>query len=168
MGARNITESPTNLIIAQIQNNIVQALNDVNTQRGDSSVNLTAPSTQSYFYYSPAINFKAPGIFVLARSVDFSLTRGQNFVDAVGDFMVAAIIEERTPERLAVSGWRYQDALHSLLHGIELFDSINDVQIIMKVKKARYSGTDQIGDETSKTFRKEIALDLDVEIYENL
>lgn len=165
MSARNIVREATALIITQIQNNIAAALSDTHTDEGDSKVSCSIPSTQSYFYYQ-AQGYRAPAVFVIPDSVDFHLDRGQNFVSATIPFLISIVAEDRKGDLLALKAWQYQDALHECLQGIQLAGG--KVKIVILVKRARFSTDSTFKQDGSDSFRKEVALDCDVEIYEQL
>lgn len=168
MGARNLTELPVKLIQAQIQNNIAAALADVRTDRSDSLVNVETPPNQSYFIYAGAKGYRAPAVFTVPQDIDFKLTRGQNFVDATMKIIVSVAIEDRNQNNLNYKAWRYLDAFHNLLQGIELVDANSKIKIVISVMHARYSADENDKTDNSQVFRKEVAFDCDVEIYESL
>jgi hypothetical protein len=165
MSARNIVRTATNLIIAQIQNNIAASLTDVHVDEGDNIVSTQIPLLESYFYYNAQV-YRAPGVFVIPQSVDFKLSRGQNFLCATASYLISIVIEERKASLMNLKAWQYQDALHECLHGIELVSG--KVKIVILVNRARFSADSSDKSDGADVFRKEVAFDCDVEIYEQL
>lgn len=168
MSTRNLTEIPTTLIQAQIQNNIAATLAALHLDRGDSAVNLDVPPTASYFTYAGSKAYRAPAVFTVPQGIDFKLVRGQNFVDATLSMIVSIVCEDRNQNNLSLKAWRYMDALHELLQGIELQDAGSKVKIVISVTNARFSSDQSEKTDMDIVFRKEVALDCGIEVYQEL
>lgn len=170
MSTRNLIEKPTSMIVSTIKTNIQQALADVSLARGNYEVSTEIPSTESYFIYEGAINYDPPGIFVVPQSVASMLDRGENYIDSQAKFIVSAIVQDKEKDLLSKKAWRYQDALHNILHLTEVVDSTTNphTKIKIKVVNQRFSNDFTTGNEQQKFFSKEVAFDCDVEIWQGL
>lgn len=165
MSARNIVRKSVNLIIAQIQANITQCLADTHADQGDSTVNCDTPLLKSYFSY-PAQAYRAPAVFVIPNSVDFRLDRGANFMTQTVKMLISVVVEDKRDFLLNLKAWQYQDALHECLQGQELVGG--KIKAVVLITGARFSSQASDKSDGADIFRKEVALDCDVEIYESL
>lgn len=169
MTSRRLIETDVHLIKTQIQTNITQALIDVGNDRTVKIGSLQPPN--EYFIYENASGFRPPCIFIIAQDVDFRLQDGQNFIDAVSRINITALLQDKLSSDLTISAWRYQAALHKILHGIHLLDSDLKVKIVIKVTRAEFSPVytnAQANGDAQGVFRKEVLLRCDVEHYEGL
>jgi hypothetical protein len=167
-----LAEKTVDLIQSAVQTNIASALGAVVSLRGDGYVSAEAPSTQSYFIYGAAKAFRAPAIFTIIDSFDLrNIDRGSNFISANASIMVSVVVEDRDLKRLTHKAFRYQAALHSILHLTSLTSVDSKVRLESRVARVLFSPeyTDaQSKDVPPGVFRKEVALHLDVEHYEGL
>lgn len=165
-----LVETAVNLILAHIQANIEAALEakaDI-IQPGEMATNLQKP--KSYFFYE-ALDFQAPGIFVIPEGSDFRKPSGANFVRALHQINIACVYEDRDIEHLTRGAWRYQSVLQSLLDGIPLEKTVGSdvvVKIVPKVENSSYSPIYETTDKNApkNRFRKEVWLSCSVEHYE--
>lgn len=160
----NLTERIVYILLDHIRDNIEASLTDLRTDRADASVNTELPKT--YFPYAPAQGFRCPTVSIIADNFDFKLDKGQNFIDGTLSAYCSVCIEDRTQEKLQKKAWRYQDALYKILNRQD-FEGPN-YKFIVTITGARYSGdaimkADGI---TESVFRKEVALDLEIESYQ--
>jgi hypothetical protein len=109
-------------------------------------------------------------VFIIATSLDFALNRGANHPNALLNMTCSIVAEERNEDRLTSSCWRYEAALYKILHGAQLTSAANDLKIAVKVMRANYSPVFTADDDkkTPGVFRKETALELEVNLWENL
>ncbi len=165
MSSVNLTELAVTTIIDYLKTSMPTALADVRTERMDPSVNTEIP--KEYFNYAPAHGFRCPAISVIADNIDFHLERGQNFVSAIIAGVCSVCIEDKTQDNLTKKSWRYQDALFSTLNRQHF--EVDNVKFIIKVIRARYSNDGIMKNDgvSQSVFQKEVALDLEIEIYQN-
>lgn len=163
MNPTNITEKTSYALIDHIKNNIESVLQDILLER-DNKVNLEKP--KEYFAWEVAKAFKCPAIFVICQNVDLRLDKGQNHVNALMDYAISVVVEEKTEELLQRKCWRYQDALTTLFANQTLLVDSNNILLKTKVRSIYFS--EQFSEKREDLiFRKEVALDLGVEHYEN-
>lgn len=172
MSARNLTELPTDLVSNFIQANISASLAAMRAERtvdgNNTLVNVEPPPSESYFIYSKAKAYRAPAIFTVPQGFKFKLTRGQNHVNGTLAMIVSAVVEDRDATKLSRKAWRYLDVLHELMQGTVLEDTNDRVRCTVNVTDARYSSDLAMKDNMGDIFRKEVALDLDIEVYQEL
>lgn len=172
MTTRWLSEQTIGLIQKAIKADIGAALIAVRVQRADFVVTTEAPSNQSYFIYEGAKGYRCPAIFTIIDSFDMlNLDRGANFIAGRARVIVSVIVEDRKLDLLTVKAWRYQSALHSVLHLASLTSADSKVRLECKVERVLFSHefSDALdSDAPTGVFRKEVALHLDVEHYENL
>jgi hypothetical protein len=172
MGTPWLTEKTVSLIQDQIKAGIAGALASVRAQRADKAVSTEPPPTQSYFIFEGAKAYRCPAIFMIADSMDMhNADRGANFIAARARIIVSVIVEDRRQDLLTLKAWRYQAALHQLLHLATLTTADQKVRVETKVERVLYSHefTDAVDKDVPQgVFRKEVALHLDAEHFENL
>jgi hypothetical protein len=167
--APNLIEKPTDMIMAFIKANIAEALTEIRNERGNYVVSTEPPPTQSYFIYEGAMAYQAPGVFVVAQKNQTRLDRGQSFTNSQARYCISVVVEDKEKELLSRKSWRYQDALYGMLHETEIRDDVSPItKIAIKVIEQRFSNNFASGNEQQKTFRKEVAFDCDVEIWQGL
>jgi hypothetical protein len=95
--------------------------------------------------------------------------RGANFVSSVVSMDVFVVVEDKDMTNLTTKTERYQAALHESLNQVTLIDSDNQVKIFVIVTSAAFSEI-YTPDRTTPqgTFRKEVALNLEIEHYEKI
>lgn len=172
MSARWLAEQTVGLIQSEIKANIATALADVRAQRADGMVSTEPPPSQSYFVYGGAKGYKAPAIFTVIDSMDMqNESRGSNFICAQAAVIVSVVVEDRTQTLLNYKCWRYQAALHNVLHLASLTSTDSKVRLESRVERVLFGP--EFSDAVDKdvppgVFRKEVALHLVVEHFENL
>lgn len=164
MSARNLVKSTQDMIIGHIRDNIAQALQAVRDERADGKVNAIAP--KEYFTYETAKALTPPCIFVIVDDGDFRLNRGPNFISAALNVNVSAVVQERTEDLIQTLSYCYLDALHEVLDGAEITSTNADVKL--KIKATRFAFSRNVSEkyQTLDVFRKEVALTLEVEHWE--
>jgi len=171
MSAPRLTEATVTLIQSCIQQNIVNALADVRTDRADAKVVLSAPQQGSYFLYEPTHAFKAPAIIIIAPDFDFKTSEFKaNHISGVVQVKVAAVVEDRDKTFLTYKAWRYQSALHEILGQAELTSTDSKVKITVVIKHASFSpefSTAKDKGSSEAVFRKEVMFDCSVYHWEN-
>jgi hypothetical protein len=167
--SRELVEISTKLIIDEIQENIVDALAGVSTDRADSVVNLEAP--RKYYFYEKVDSVQMPAIFVIPTDIDFRQSeKKSNFINAYTRFNVVALVEDPRGDLVTQKAWRYQAALHEILDQKSLVSESEKTKIKIIVIGASFSPI--YTDAENKTsaagiFKKEAVLDCKVEHYEN-
>jgi hypothetical protein len=164
--ARRLTEATVNLIINHIQTNIASALAAIETDRGDTLVTLESP--KSYFRFAAPKGYRTPAVMVVCNSMKMHNDRGANFIAGTADISVSLLASEITLDKLVTKTWRYQAALHALLHETALTTADTKVKIVSKVEDLREGVEYTEKDDPENVFRKEIALILSVEHWEQL
>jgi len=169
MSTRWLSEQTVLLIQDAVRTNISQALVDVRTQRNDAKVQTDPP--QSYFIYEGARGYRCPAIFTIIDSMEMlNADRGANHINARAHVIVAVLVEDRIQTNLTYKAWRYQSALHNVLHQTVLTSSDNRVKLVVKVDRIVFGPEFSESTDTNKpsgVFRKEVALHLEVEHYES-
>jgi len=170
--ALKLAESTVTLIESYIKTNIASALADVRTDRSDPQVTTEAPDHNSYFRFEMARAFRAPAIFTIIEDMNFNSPGGRtaNHINATCRLIVAAVVEDRDKTRLTTKTWRYQAALMKLLEQTSLTSLDNKVKLFVRVSNASFSAVvSTLRDEKAPeaVFRKEVALNLEVEHVEN-
>jgi hypothetical protein len=172
MSARWLSEQTVLLIQKEIKNNIVTALGDVRAERSDFLVTTEPPPTQSYFYYEGAKGYRCPAIFTIIDSMDMmNSERAANYINAQARVIVSVVIEDRKQDLLNIKCWRYQSALHQILHLASLTSDDGRVRLECRVARVLFGRefSDALNNDVpAGVFRKEVALHLDVDHYENL
>ncbi|HCW05858.1 MAG TPA: hypothetical protein DGG95_00640 [Cytophagales bacterium] len=168
MASQNLVEYTVNQLIDHMQTNLPTALADVRTDRIDALVTTEPPQNSSYFIYEKIIGYKTPAIVTVATDVDFRLARGPNSVSALIGVVVSCVVEDRIANNLTIKTYRYSDALYSVLNRAQFTDDVNLRKSIVKVTRMDFSRTvENVSQDTSNPFRKEVMLTLEVEHYEN-
>jgi hypothetical protein len=168
-GAYNGAELAVDLIQAQVQANIAQALLNVRTQRMDPIVTTEPP--REYFQYEMAKGYRCPAVFTIAQDMDFrESTQGQNTINASDRIVVAVVLEDRKKELLVKKAWRYQAAMMQCLHHVSLTTADGTLRLFSRVKRCQFSGIINLKDEKAPeaVFRQEMSLQLTVDHIENL
>lgn len=171
---RNVTQ--------HIKDNIELALQELRDRSPVGSnpypykVNPVLP--QSYFNFVDAIDYKLPAIFVICKSIDLRQKDKQgNHITALAEVQVSCVVEEKRSDMCNALAYRYASALHSILEqaNIEIQSvGFTPPQGVAKdfVRVSRMENSDLFTSTEDKTrsdaiFRKEIALFLEVEHFEN-
>ena len=165
-----LAETTVNLLVGKIKADIAAALLDVRSSRADALVSTEPP--QNYFIYAGAMSYRTPAVFVVCESMQLrNDQQGANHINALARVVVSVLVEDRNMVNLVTKAWRYHSALHKILHLTALTSADTKVRIISKVDRVSFSpefSRSQSPDEADGVFRKEVALELDVEHFENL
>lgn len=167
--ARFLVETDVNLIIAQIKSAIPAALQSIRDDRADGKVTTIVPKL--YYISDQNIGYQSPAVFVIADNLDFRLSGGQNFIDALVRINVSVVVEDLNTDLLTIKAYRYQAALFDCLNQVSLTNEDQTVKLIIKVESATFSPvyTDaQKKGDAKEVFRKEVLLRLEVEHYEQV
>ena len=172
MGARWLSEQTVGLLQTAIKSGMPAALAAVRAQRADALVTTEAPGSESYFIYEGAKAYRCPAIFTVIDSTDIlNKDNGANYIAARSRVIVSVVVEDRKQDLLVKKAWRYQSALHSILHLASLTSSDSRVRIESKVERVLFGrefSDAEDKDIPSGVFRKEVALHLEVEHHESL
>lgn len=169
MSSRRLAEETVSLIEAHIKANIAAALANVRTERADAKVSTEVP--KSYFRFAEPLGYRTPAVFTICQGMTTQEAEGANFVKLQADVLVSALVEDRTKDTLLLKTWRYQAALHKILHLTHLTSSDNKVKLICKVTRINFSpefSDTKDGNAPQSVFRKEVSLELEVEHSEQL
>jgi hypothetical protein len=166
MNPLNITESTVLMLQDHVKANIALALSDLRGERADAKVTTEPP--KDYFIYEAAIGYKTPCVFMIADSVDFIKSRGNNAIMADVKMRISVVVEDRNKTNLTIKAWRYQDALLKVLDQAQVVSSNNDVKIVCVVTGAAFSPvfSAEVKGGDPNVFRKEVALECDVRHFE--
>lgn len=170
MSTRHLAESIVALVEKQIQDNIGAALAGVAADRNDDKVTLEVP--KEYIRFENAKGYRLPAVFTVVRTMRMNnAERGANHINATADLIVSILIGERTQSLLVTKSWRYQAALHEVLHLAQLTTVDSKVKIVTKVEEVHFGP--ELTDTQDKTdpqsvFRKEVGFLIHVEHWENL
>lgn len=160
-------EIAVNLIEAQIKATIATNLANVRTERNDPIVTTEPP--KEYFIYPTSQAYRAPAIFTIFEGQKILNKESDgNFINAVDDIVVIAVLEDRLERLLTRKAWRYQAALMQSLHLTTLTNSDNGLRLFVKVDSCEFSAIVKSGDTNELLFRKEMGLRLSVDHIENL
>jgi len=168
-GAYLGAEVAVDLIQSQIRTYIATALQNVRTARADPSVTTEPP--HEYFNYPTAEVYRAPAIFTIIQGMDIrNDVKNANFIAALDEIVVAAVVEDRVKRLVVPKAWRYQAALMQLLHLVTLTTSDGKLRLFSRVQKCTFSGIINLTADqaTGAVFRQEMSLQLQVEHMENL
>jgi len=185
MSAPWLLEGVERSIVAYIKANIEQALLDVRTRSPNVEpdeqnpfyyqVNVTTPRT--YFTYADGKDYLCPAIFVIGKNIDMRQEeKAGNFITGLAEVQVTCVVEDKTSAMCNSFAYRYASALHSILDlaNLEIIGDLTPPQGVAKyfVRVSRLENSDLFTNTEDKTrstsiFRKEIALYLKVEHFEN-
>jgi hypothetical protein len=170
MSARRIAEYTVSMIDAEIRSKISTALSAIRVDRADAAVSTEVP--KRYFWYSMAKGFETPCVFIICQGIDMNnASRASNQLCSTARVVVSVLVEDRIKTNLVIKSWRYQAALHKILHLTSLLSTDSKVRLVIKVDRVSFSPefTDtQDENAPGAVFRKEVALELEVEHYEAL
>lgn len=167
-GAYNGAELTADLIEAQVQANILQALSNVRSYYNDPITTTEQP--REYFQYETAHGYRCPAIFTIVQDMDFRESQvGQNHINSSDRVVVAVVVEDRKREVLVKKAYRYQAALMQCLHHVSLTTADGTLRLFSRVKRCQFSGIINIKDEKlpEGVFRQEMSLQLAVDHIEN-
>lgn len=169
MSARRLPEAIVLMIENQIRTNIAAALQAVRDDRAPNKA-VQTPKPLSYFHYEGASGYKTPAVFIILTDIDFRNKETQaNFICARARVDVAIAVDDQTMDLVVPKAWCYHDALHGVLSNQALTAPDSKLKLILEVTHSKFSALYS----TAKTpgpesfFRKEVLLELEVEVYEN-
>lgn len=168
--AAQLSERTRKLILALIQTNISLELSNIRADRNDPSVNTEPPPSQSYFIYAEAHDYQLPAIFCIVDSGDIEDQKdGKNYVSANMKVFVSAVVGGQTQGTTTIRCDRYQAALFRILHQTVIVDTTDNVKIHVYVKRMQFGTLYSVSrkKDNMSDFRKEVALELEVQHWEN-
>ncbi|OPZ24621.1 MAG: hypothetical protein BWZ03_00096 [bacterium ADurb.BinA186] len=181
MSAPWLFEGIERSIVAHIKANIEQALEDtrlrspVTDNPWPYKVNAILP--KKYFTYVDAIDYQLPAIFVISKSMDMRQEeKGGNFITGQAEVQVTCVVEDKRSDLCNALAYRYASALHSILDQANLTISgdltppqgvANDFVRVSRIENSDLFTQTEDKTRSESVFRKEIALYLKVEHFEN-
>lgn len=169
MATRHLIETAVDLIIDRLEADLPAALQAVRINRADNLVTMEPP--RNYYIYPKSLGYRTPAVFVIGDRIDFLKdTKQANYINATCKVNVTVLVEDKDAERLMRKSYRYQAAIHQVLDQAVLQSADGEARMTVVVMNANYSGlysTLKEGDPQS-LFRQEIALECDVQNYEQL
>lgn len=170
MSTRHLTETCVRAIESVLKANLAAALNDIRINRGDNFVTMEPP--RDYFVYPRAMGYRAPAVFIIGDRIDFQKReKGANHVNANCRVNVTCLVEDKDAERIMIKSYRYQAAIHEVLDQSQFLSSDNEAKITFVIQSATfsplYSNTETANDPQA-VYRREIGLEIDCYIYEQL
>lgn len=165
--APQLVEITRDLVTDKLKSDINAALAEVRISRNDPIVTTEPP--RSWFIFDGAHTYQCPAIFTVVDRMDFPEEKnGPNHVNAIVKMFVSVVIEDREADRLTLKSERYQAALFKVLHWTTLEDQPKNVKIFIRVTSCQFSPlyTKPRGGNMAE-FRKEVALELEINHYEN-
>ena len=170
MSSRKLAETTVTLIVNELKASLPTALSELRTERADPAVSTEQP--KSYLIYSGAIGYITPAVFVICEEMEMmNAERGSNFINAKARILASVLVEDRVADRVVKKAWRYQAAMHKVLHETVLTTGDGKVRIVIKVDRIRFSpefSDTKDPNAPQSVFRKEVVLDLEVEHWEAL
>lgn len=165
-----LTETAVSMIETELKAQFPTVLTALRALRTDAKVSTEEP--KSYFRWAGAMTYRCPAVFTIADSFDLmNAARGSNIIAGQHKITVSVVVEDRIKDNLVTKAYRYQAALHKILHLTSLTSSDGKVRLLIKVERHNFSPefSESTEDKTPQSvFRKEVALELDVEHNENL
>lgn len=169
MSTRHLIETAVDLIITQLKAGLPAALNDIRVNRGDKLVTMEPP--RDYYVYPKSLGYRTPCVFVIGDRIDFLKDQKQaNFIDATCRVNISVLVEDKDAERLMRKSYRYQAAVHQVLDQAVLQSLDNEAKMTVVIMNASFSGIYSTlrENDPQSVFRQEIALECDVQNYEQL
>lgn len=170
MSTRHLVETCVRGIEQKLKADLPAALTDIRTNRADNFVTLEPP--RDYFVYPKAMGYRTPVVFIIGDRIDFQKrSTGANHINANVRVNVTVLVEDKDAERLMVKSYRYQAAIHEVLDQYQYLSADNQSKFTAVIQGAlfspMYSNTEN-PTEPQAVFRREIALEIDCYLYENL
>lgn len=166
---RHLVETAVDLIVGQLKTALPTALQDIRINRADNSVTMEPP--RDYYIYPRSQGYRAPAVFVIGDRIEFLKDQKQaNFIDATCRVNISVLVEDKDSERLMRKSYRYQAAIHQVLDQAVLQSADGQARMTVVIMNASFSGIYsnlKEGDPQS-VFRQEVALECDVQNYEQL
>ena len=168
--ARHLVESCVREIQAALKSGIPAALTDIRINRADNLVTLEPP--RDYFVYPKAMGYRTPCVFIIGDSINFQKREaGSNFVNANVRINVTVLVEDKDAERIMMKSYRYQAAIHQVLDQTQFDTADGKCRFTAVIQGASFSPLYSNTEDSSSSqaiFRREIALEVDCYLYEQL
>lgn len=170
MATRHLVETCVRMIEGALKTDMASALSDIRINRADNFVTLEAP--RDYFIYPRAMGYRTPAVFIIGDSVNFQKREsGANHINANVRVNVTILVEDKDAERIMIKSYRYQAAAHQVLDQKQFLSGDNEAKMTCVIQSATFSPL-YSNTEDSKApgavFRREIALELDCYLFEQL
>jgi hypothetical protein len=170
MSTRHLVEICVRGIQAQLEANLPAALNDIRTNRNDNFVTMEPP--RDYFVYPKAMGYRTPAVFIIGDRIDFQKrATAANHINANCRVNITVLVEDKDSERIMIKSYRYQAAIHEVLDQTQFSSSDNKSKVTLVIQGASfsplYTNAGNTGDPQT-VFRREIALEVDCYIFEQL
>ena len=166
---RHLVETAVDLIVDKLEADLPAALQDIRVNRADNLVTMEPP--RDYFVYPKSLGYRTPAVFVIGDRIDFLKNQKQaNFIDATCRINVTILVEDKDAERLMRKSYRYQAAAHQVLDQAVLQSQDGQARMTVVIMNASFSGLYSTlrENDPQSVFRQEIALECDVQNYEQL
>lgn len=166
---RHLIETAVDLIVDKLEADLPVALQDIRVNRADNLVTMEPP--RDYYIYPKSLGYRTPAVFVIGDRIDFLKNEKQaNFIDATCRVNISVLVEDKDAERLMKKSYRYQAAVHQVLDQAVLLSADGQAKMTVVIMNASFSGLYSTLKENDpqSVFRQEIALECDVQNYEQL
>jgi hypothetical protein len=166
---RHLIETAVDLITGKLKTDLPTALQDIRVNRADNLVTMEPP--RDYYIYPKSLGYRTPAVFVIGDRIDFLKNEKQaNFIDATCRVNISVLVEDKDAERLMRKSYRYQAAIHQVLDQAVLLSADQQAKMTVVIMNASFSGLYSTLKENDpqSVFRQEIALECDVQNYEQL
>ncbi len=170
MSTRHLVETVVRGIQHLLETDLPSALADIRVNRGDSFVTLEPP--RDYFVYPKAQGYRTPCVFIIGDRIDFQKVQKQaNHINASVRINLTCLVEDKDAERLMIKSYRYQAALSEVLDQVQFMSADGLAKTTVIVQSAMfsplYSNAANVADPQA-VFRREIGLELDCQLFEQL
>lgn len=170
--SRHLTEWVVDLLQSHVESNITTALAAVNSALPADAPALSYEAPRDYFTYPRAMGFRTPVCFVIADRIDFQKReKGANYINANIRVNLTVLIEDKDADKITRKSYRYQSALHEVLDQIQLVSPDGALKFTVVVQNAAFSPLYSTTDDPNApgaVYRKEVALELDCYVYEQV
>lgn len=170
MSTRHLVETCVRLMEAKLKTDIPTALTDIRINRNDNFVTLEPP--RDYFIYPKAMGYRTPCVFIIADNIDFQKrTSGANHINANCRVNITVMVEDKDAERLMIKSYRYQAALHQVLDQTQFLSADGKAKFTSVIQSATFSplySNATNPNDAQAVFRREIGLEVDCYLYEQL
>ena len=170
MATRHLVETCVRTIESTLEANIPAALTDIRINRADNFVTLEPP--RDYYIYPRAMGYRTPAVFIIGDNINFQKKEtGANYINANVRVNITVLVEDKDAERLMIKSYRYQAAVHQVLDQKQFLSADNQAKFTAVIQSATFSPLySNVDDPKSPqaVFRREIALEVDCYLYEQL
>lgn len=170
MSTRHLVEICVRGVESLLKSDLPAALTDIRTNRNDNFVTMEPP--RDYFVYPRAMGYRTPCVFIIGDRIDFQKAlKGANHINASCRIMVTCLVEDKDAERIMIKSYRYQAAIHEVLDQIQFMSTDGQAKVTVIIQNATFSplySTATDPSDPQAVFRREIGLELDCQIYEQL